>query len=655
MATAYADLTLDRAVEVADPGSRAYDLLRDMHRRTASMATEQQRFREWCDRADQLYYAEWFSRWGADLWPDHPSATTAGRSHVSVNTPAAYVDIPAALQSVEPVENMLATDITDEARSAAAALERVRYAWKRTERWNLKRHQANTAKGLYGKTAAFVYWKPPEGKERGYPCVEIIDQPRNLYLGWKSTKYDELLWTAYVTRMTPDAVMEEFSVEIDAMPTKDRKVVPMVRATEPTVDSQASRGWLDFGDAQIEVWNYWHLKPKGAIGKRGQRTPMLVCNAVFAGSELVRYSEHPEYGGRLPIVPLFNTYIPGVPDGRGDLYDLEQLIREKFERVTSGAQMIHGAVGGNYWQLTGQEVPWTVPASAKPKLNEVVSPGPGNRIESITPFVPTVNLEQYLSRIDREMAVISGLNDLLLGLAPAQVLSSSKAINALIANYESRLSMRRGLLYQWEKDVWELVINVWAKKDDDVGQIMEQGGGTLDITDPSLNPRDEMETATRVINLMNAKVWSQSRAMDAAGVDDPEQEQNLIREERTDATLFPADVQTMVQLLAVLRQVGNPTPPGVEQQAQATVASGQDALRRAGAEATPNNSTSSQLGGDQGVLPPEAGTPAPGQGLGSQEASYGPPQVLAQSMIQSGQTKSRILSQQTIPTRRRRR
>jgi hypothetical protein len=658
MVAAYSsDLTLDVATKLADNDSDADTLLRELYDRKQSIIVEQQRLQEWCDRADKLYYAEDWTQWGADLWANDPSANTPGRAHVSINTPPAYVDIPAALQSVEPIENILATDTSVESKQAAAALERVRYAWKRKERWTLKRQQAATAKGLYGRTAAFVYWKPADGIEKkGYPCVEIIDQPRNLYLGWKSSKYDDLLWSAYVTKMTPQAVVEEFSVVIESRvleekDTRVRKIVPWVRAIEPgAMDNQTSRSWLDFGEAQIEVWDYWFLQPAGKIGKRGSRTKMSVWNAVFAGGELVKYAEYPEYGGKLPIVPLFNTFIPGVPDGRPDLYDLEHPIREKYERITSGSQMIQAAVGGNYFQLVGPDAPPKVPPEAKPKLNEIAAPGPGNRIETITPWVPTVNLEQYLSRIDREMAVISGLNDLLLGLAPAQVLSSSKAINALIANYESRLAVRRSLFYQWDIDVWDLVVAIWAKKDEDIGQIVASGGGVLDITDPSLTPRDDMEAATRAINLLNAKVWTQQRAMDATGVDDPETEQDEIRRERTDATLFPADVQTQVQLLAIMQQMG------LGQQAQAQAAGGTEALRQAGAAATPDNATSSQLPGDQGVLPPEAETPPPG---GEQsEPMMGPPEVLAQSMIQSGETKSRILSQQTIPLgsgRRRRR
>ena len=100
-------------------------------------------------------------------------------------------------------------------------------------------------------------------------------------------------------------------------------------------------------------------------------------------------------------------------------------------------------------------------------------------INGIQPFIAQFQLEQFLTRIDRELATISGLNELLLGLAPSQVLSSSKAINALISNYEARLALRRKLLYKWRRDVWTLVLAIYAEKNSDVRGIVARGGGSL--------------------------------------------------------------------------------------------------------------------------------------------------------------------------------
>lgn len=104
----YGDMTLQRAIALdgqMDEETRA--LLRALDDRVNDVRVEHQRFVEVCERMDRLYYAESFTDWGADLWADDPNVGVPGRSHVSVNTPAAYVDVPAALQAVPPVENML--------------------------------------------------------------------------------------------------------------------------------------------------------------------------------------------------------------------------------------------------------------------------------------------------------------------------------------------------------------------------------------------------------------------------------------------------------------------------------------------------------------------------------------------------------------------
>src|SRR5689334_4641373 len=106
-------------------------LHRQLQARLSALATEQATFKALADRFDELFFTTTIGPWGADLWADDPSATTPGRSHVSLTGhPKVYVIVPAALQSVEAIENMLATKNTKEAREAAADLERVRAAWK---------------------------------------------------------------------------------------------------------------------------------------------------------------------------------------------------------------------------------------------------------------------------------------------------------------------------------------------------------------------------------------------------------------------------------------------------------------------------------------------------------------------------------------------
>ena len=640
----YSDLTLELGLVMGD--TLDMTLQRHLQSRIVGISTEHQKFADECRRYDALFYSTTFTQFGADLWADDPNLKIDGRSHVSLNNPQVYVEVPAALQAVEPIENIVAIEDSEEARDNANALERVRESWRVDEQWQLKRHKAATIKGLYGRTASFV--APDSSKE--YPCADVVINPRNLYMGFKDDNYAELEWAAQVTLMDPNTVKERYSVEVTAKALNDGTIVPWVVGALDATGADIPRPELNWGPARVEVWDYWYRKP-GRMGRKGHPAKMDTWNCIVVGAEVVRNERYGYYEGVVPYVPLFNTFVPGVPTGRSELHDMEQLIREKMTRISAGAQMIQKATAGDYWQITGENAPARGAANVKPILNQTVSPGPGNRFEAIAPYIAEFQLEQFLGRIDREMAIISGLNDLLLGLAPSAVLNSSKAINALLANYESRIAMRRLLFYEWDRKTWELVCKVWANMKGEnakfIKRIISKGMPRLDLEDPSLSPRDEMETASRAANLVNARLWSQARGMDAVGVDDPQQEQNIIRRESTDATLWPDRVSLMVQLMTALNAASAAMPQGAADQAKGQQQSGAAALQDALGVQTPDNTTSSQLPGDQGMMPQVVGAGSSPFAQGPQGATAsatGPAPTQVRSMIQGGQMKGQIVN-----------
>ena len=65
--------------------------------------------------------------------------------------------------------------------------------------------------------------------------------------------------------------------------------------------------------------------------------------------------------------------------------------------------------------------------------------------------------------------------------------------------------------------------------------------------------------------------------MDRVGVEDPEGEKDAIREEQTDATLNPAAVLTMGNLVALFRQLGVALPQD-QQQPQDPMAAAQQTM-----------------------------------------------------------------------------
>jgi hypothetical protein len=594
------------AQEINPQENDEFLLLQEILGRKQLVDPEQNRLKALFRRMDNLYHPETMTLGGADHWAEDPSARLAGRAHVSVNIHHAYVQIPAAIQAVRPVINYVPTGSTKEDRIAASYREQLFFRWWEANDMDLQMEQAALLKELYGHTAAKVYWDPVEK----LPKITIIERPENLYLGFGDSDYNRMDWALYTYGMSPQSIQEDYGVDVIPVKqgekwfpytTRGSHADPIGNVWANAFERNPLKRETAYEQMQVEVYDYWYKVPT----KPG-RAP-LVYNAIFVGNTMVKNEAHPEYAGQIPYVHLPNGKIPGSPYGKPALYDPEQLLREKDERITAMAQMIQSIVGGQMWQLVGAEAPDEVPPNALPKPGRVATPGPGNELRAIQPFIPQFQIEAYVARIDRELTVATGLNDLLLGLAPAQVLGSSRAIAALIANYESRLAPKRKVFYSWIKKVWEMCARVWEVKDPGV-QSLIAGEYRIEIVAPELTPRDTLELASTAINLVQNRLWSAERAMDRVGVEDPIGEKELIRDEQTDATLNPASVATMTQVIAQMQQMQQgqqqASQAAMEQQLMMTQAQAQNAQRTL-TSGVPGSQSLNQPE-NQAQLPPEA-------------------------------------------------
>jgi hypothetical protein len=603
-----------------DPkGSDDYTLLQEILGRKQLVDPEQNRLKALFRRMDNLYHPETMTLGGADHWSEDPSARLAGRAHVSVNIHHAYVQIPAAIQAVRPVINYVPTGQKPEDRQAAQLREQLYFRWWDANDVDLLHEQAALLKELYGHTAAKVYWDPIDR----IPKVTIIERPENLYLGFGNSDYNRLDWALYTYGMSPQAIQEDWGVNV--IPVKQGEkwfpytsrgdhADPIGNVWANAFERNPLKRETAYEQMQIEVYDYWYK-----VATKPGEAP-LVYNAIYVGNTLVKNDPHPEYAGKIPYIHLPNGKIPGSPYGKPALYDPEQLLREKDERITAMAQMIQSIVGGQMWQLVGAEAPDEVPPNALPKPGRVATPGPGNELRAIQPFIPQFQIEAYIARIDRELTVATGLNDLLLGLAPAQVLGSSRAIAALIANYESRLAPKRKVFYSWMKQVWEMCARIWEAKEPAVRSLIA-GEYRIEIVAPELTPRDTLELASTAINLVQNRIWSAERAMDRVGVEDPVGEKDLIRDEQTDATLNPAAVATMANVMGTFKQMQMQEQQAaqaaqqqeIQQQMMVTQAQAENAQRTLQQGAAGSESLNQPE--NQAQLPPEAtagNAPAPG-------------------------------------------
>jgi hypothetical protein len=614
-----------------------YQLLDAIRKYKTMVEPEQEQVRALFRRFDRLYNPKDFTLGGADHWADEAKP---GRTHISVNLHRAYVDLPAQLQATAPVENIIPQEQTKDARDAAAAAERLYFRWLDEDDREVKDEIACQIKALYGWTFGKVYWD----SVRKMPTLQIIQSPENLYVGYGASDYTRIDWVIYCYALTPEAIEEDFGLGVDALPSADRNAfIPYVLpashddplGTAGNISRLSAPGRRTaYDDLMVEVYDFWYRKPTGK-GKKPE-----IWNAIYVGNRLVENAQHKEYDD-IPYIPLRNGNVPGSPYAPGELYDIEQLLREKDERLSEQAAMIHSIVGGQRYQLVGPDAPDEVPANALPGPNGMAAPGAGNRIEPITPFIPEYAIEDYQKRIDRELEVVSGLNELILGTVPTNSLNSSKAISALTANYEARIARKRKLLYRFRREVWEMAAKVWERKDKSVARIID-GHYRLEIKAPELTPRDDLETAQRAINLVQNRIWSAVRAADATGVEDPEAEMDLIREEQTDASLNPAAVLQQTQLMAGLQQLGVGANPQNQEQLAATARQGANNQRTAN---PPAKGSASNNGSENAANPPGSSQP----GNTPEGAASGAGGALtSQTLLGPDGLTGRILTQQKL-------
>jgi hypothetical protein len=611
----------------ADPSEYEdeYRIIQEIRKRKESLEPEQTRIRSLFLRMDNLYYPQIVTDpGGADHWP--LEKLSQGQTHVSVNNIPAYVEIPANLQAVTPIENYVAEEETDEEKQAAARRERLYFAWKEEDEFELKWKKACLVKELYGYTFGKVKW---DGSEKR-PSVTVIDRPDNLYVGWGASDYSRFDWTVYCYGLSHQAVREEYDLDVMPIPTGGDVYIPYVTGdhADPIGTLYGSNSLTippkmrsTYEQQQIEVYDYWYKKPKG----RGKKPE--IWNAIYVGNALVENAHHPEFDD-IPYVLLPNTFAPGYPIGKPALYDLEQLFREKDERITNAAQMIQSIVGGQMWQLVGPDTEaGAVDSNAVPKPNTVVSPGPSAEIKAIQPFVPQFAIEDYLKRIDKELTEASGLSDVLLGNVPLQALSSSKALRDLVAQYASRISLKRDLAYAWRKRIWRMVAICWERKSRDHKTIID-GKYRISVTAPELTQRDEMENAQKVINLVQNRLMSMRRGMDQVGIEDPEAEVETVKAEQTDPALNPEAVSAQVTLAATLSQFGGQGAQPGQQQGKNPANGPQPAA-----------GSPSLNGPENAANPPPESTP---------ENATAPNGARVQTLVQAGEAQGRVLTSENL-------
>lgn len=612
----------------------------------------------------------WYAPANGDQWP---WGRKAGQIHLTVNMLKPAVDIDSRLQSILPRIVCVPPSQDDDVKRRAEASEKLILESLEQTGWDVWMTDFTKVKSLLGKGVIKVFWNETDDR----PDLSVIETPENLRIGWGASDFTKMDWALYEYRLSPFQVEAEFGVRVARQNDGSVNVVkpsgtdhadPLGQTwSSSQMVPDTGRAPSEYEDTQVDVWDYWY--------KRMGDDKVEVWNCIVVGNKggrvVVQRRKH-DYLPDIPYILVENDHKPADPDGMSTIEFMLDL-QEEYNRLLSHWLQIIADNTDPAWQAVGAGVGSVDLVGVVPKSGQIIGLGPDIQIMPIEKGINQVPLEQGLGALWDAFHKESGLPEITFGQMPGSQ-TSGRAMAVQIEAVNNRADPRRrrlyaGLrelilfwLYMIEKREWALPVTVAEDVEDadpaaqalgtqpkgktaqmKVSEVVK-GMRRWKIVAPEITPRDIIEHTQTQIELMNARGQALETMMDQVGIDNPLEEIEKIMRERSNASLFPGDVQAMVAAAATLLQMQ------AQQQQMASAGQAQDMANQAqGAGMLQRQNQEAQPGGDEaaggeaaGLTASVAGSPPPANGaapgIGTQQTLIraqpsGQAQVLQQTKI----------------------
>lgn len=538
-------------------------------------------------RSDSLYrrnrYEElhrWYAPIGGDQWPedifDRP-----GKMHITSNIVRRFCDTEARLLSKPPRITVRAQVDPIMARKAEATEKLFNRFLDQSgfRNWFFTLEQTKT---VYGIGVLKPFWNA----DTKAPDVVVVEQPQNIMFGWGDSEFIGLDWTIYHYRISklqaklrykecPDEYFETSPDNLALGTGKADHGDPLAQI--PVLVS--GRNETEYEMQQVEVWDYWYLDPDGKV-----MSAILINGHIVEGP--TAHSEYPA----IPYILIEHDHEMGSPDGRGTAELLIDIQDGLNRAVSHYAQYVWDNSDPAY-QLTGEDAPMTVPDGLVPRAGELVAPGARTRIELINTGVNNFPFDALINAYMALAHKVTGLSEILFG-QPAAGGDTGRALAVQLESSINALEPKRNRSYtglQTLLMMWHYMM--MSKNPEVTGAVTMPEGiempalhakdiieGLNDwvIIAPEITPRDVREHTMNTIDKVNMKLLSTQSAMDEIGVENPLEELDRIRDERSDARLYPGDAQAIAAVMATLQAIEQQQAG----QAQAAAAQGEAAQNK---------------------------------------------------------------------------
>jgi hypothetical protein len=580
----------------------------------------------------------YYAPWNADQWPED-LALRPDKIHITSNVCKPFCDVDARLQALVPRLSCKANGTDIESRKKADAAEKTISRFLEISDWDVWLAALARVKVVYGKAVLKPYWNTEEDR----PDVIVVEALENLRIGWGASDFSVVDWALYEYAISPVEARRRWpDVEIEHERTGwvIRRMSPSdhtdpLNQMQPIAPSTVQRPPFyqpsDYEGDQMRVWDYWFIDETGVV-TNAMLLEGTVVDGPHAHKELID----------IPYIVIENDHEPGMPEGIATHEHILDLQYELNRALSHWAQIVADETDPA-WQLNGPEAD-SIPPGVIPKAGQVVAPGGGNSINPISKGINLFPVQQLVDEIWQNMHRTTGISEVAFGITPGAQ-TAGRALAVQIESVANRLDFKRRLLYKglrrlimfWIKMLEEenpkikLQVDVPGETDPTTG---EQAEGTTEevtlgigdvvrgfyrwsVVPPEITPRDVYEQTTNLINQVQAKVISLNTARDLLGYDSPEDEEELVIAERSNAHLFPGEVQTYVATMAALQEMQQRQQ--MQEQATAGVAGAQNAVGQGAATAEAQNGQPTGVEADTGLPQPQTveGGPPPGAGPGA--------------------------------------
>jgi hypothetical protein len=589
-------------------------------------------------RAKYARYHHYYAPVDGDQWPGDDRE---GKIHITANIIKAFIDVESRILSLLPRITNVPSSKDADSRRKSETVEELFLRFLELSGWETWMVDWNRIGCIYGIKVLKPFWNARAKR----PDVRVIEQPQNLMIGYGSSDFTVVDWVIYKYFISPSEARRRFPDAIITSPGDGKPLTISRRSdhSDPLAQKQGVIGSaisaassavdrIRFGEArtayedrQIECWDYWYYNEEGEV-----YNAQLLQRVIIDGP-----TSHPEMP-RIPYIIVENDHEPGSPEGMSSVEPLID-VQMGLNRAFSHSAQVAADNSGTAYQLAGDNAD-SVPEGIVPAEDEIIPAGSGNQILAIERNANTFPLNELIKSYWEAAHRISGLPEIMFGNIPSAD-TSGRVMAIQIEAAANRLDLKRRREYNGLRDLmlfWgymliqkDPMVTVTRRKESQEGSMEPgelesfqvkvaeaiKGFDRWNIVAPEITPRDSIETSQNVMQLVNAKLMPLVEGMDRIGLESPEQAIAMIEKERSNARLFPADVQTyasVLQLLNAIVQEQQMAAAQAAQQGAGAVAEGQAAAQGAEPTLLPDQNQGSQPG-----MAPPPGAPPPG-GIGAE-------------------------------------